>query len=231
MSQRSAGDAFAASHAAVVGRYAYRPKTDEWTWSDAMYVMHGFEPGSVVPSTELVMRHIHPADRPAAWESRDGAVDRGQPFTFLHRIVRADNQERVVIAAGHLDEEADGTPVIIGHLIDLTDMRRDAVAAAVDPAVMDFSENRAAIEQSKGVLMQLYSVEADDAFALLRAFSMDAHLKVRDVATLLISAASANVTPAKRRGPSAHDLLEALHAGRPPEQDDDGQAGRGATLP
>lgn len=45
MSQRSAGDAFAASHAAVVGRYAYRPKTDEWTWSDAMYVIHGFERG------------------------------------------------------------------------------------------------------------------------------------------------------------------------------------------
>ena len=99
MSQRSAGDAFAASHAAVVGRYAYRPKTDEWTWSDAMYVIHGFEPGSVAPSTELVMRHIHPAERPAGWETGEGAVDRGQPITILHRIEtakRADTRARRV---------------------------------------------------------------------------------------------------------------------------------------
>ena len=44
MSQRTAGDAFTASRAALVGRYGHRPKTDEWTWSDTMYRIHGFQP-------------------------------------------------------------------------------------------------------------------------------------------------------------------------------------------
>src|SRR5690349_21293517 len=103
MGQRTNGDAFSASHDAVVGRYTYRPTTDEWTWSDSMYRIHGFEPGQVVPSTELVMSHIHPADRGAAWQSRDAVLERQEPFSFLHRIVTASNRERVVIAAGHLE--------------------------------------------------------------------------------------------------------------------------------
>ncbi len=66
---RAQGDRFEASGAALVGRYTYRPDSDEWWWSDTMFVIHGFEPGAVVPTTELVMRHIHPEDVPAAWES------------------------------------------------------------------------------------------------------------------------------------------------------------------
>ncbi len=114
---------------------------------------------------------------------------------------------------------------MLGHLIDLTDVRQDAVAQGVDPAVVDFNEHRAVIEQAKGVLMQIYSVDAQTAFAVLRAFSMDANSKVRDVATLLTSAAATDLTPPKGRGPSAQDLLEALHAGRPLRLDPDGQTG------
>ena len=210
MGQRSAGDEFSASHAAVVGRYTYRPATDEWTWSDGTYRIHGFQPGEVVPTTELVLRHIHPADRDAAWESRAAAVDRREAFSFLHRIVTAANRERVVMAAGHLEHEADGTPVVVGHLIDLTDVRQDAVASEVDTAVHDFADHRAVIEQAKGVLVQLYSVDADTAFALLKAYSMAANVKVRDAATMLVAAAGKNLTPTKGRSPSAHDMLEHL---------------------
>jgi hypothetical protein len=222
------GDGFSASHAAVVGRYTYRPKTDQWWWSENTFRIHGFEPGAVVPTTELVMWHIHPDDREAAWESRGATAGRSEPFSFLHRIVTAGNQERVVLAAGHVEQEDDEAPVVTGHLIDLTDLRRDAVAAAVDPAVVDFAEHRAVIEQAKGVLMQLYSVDAETAFAVLQAFSMDANMKVREVAKLLVGAATANATPTRGRSPSAHDMLEQLSAYRAHvggEGDDDGQAG------
>lgn len=218
MAQRTTGDGFSASHAALVGRYTYRPETDQWWWSDDMFRIHGFDPGAAVPTTELVMRHIHPSDREAAWESREATVGRAEPFSLLHRIVTAGNRERVVIAAGHVEQDEDGTPYVTGHLIDLTDVRQDAVAAAVDPAVLDFSQHRASIEQAKGVLVQLYSVDADTAFALLKAFSMDANMKVRDVAALLVSAAAKNLTPTKGRSPSAHDLLQQLYTGWSPNQ-------------
>jgi PAS fold len=45
-----------------VGRFEYRYDTDQWTWSDAVARMHGYEPGSVQPTTELVLKHKHPDD-------------------------------------------------------------------------------------------------------------------------------------------------------------------------
>jgi len=208
--QRSAGDAFKASDAALVGRYTYRPDSDQWWWSDTMYAIHGFEPGAVVPTTALVMRHIHPEDVPAAWASREAVVERREPFSFLHRIHTAKGDLRVVLAAGHLEDE-DGTPVVHGHLVDITELRQDAVHSEVDTAVVDFVEHRAGIEQAKGVLVQLYSVDVDTAWALLRAFSEDTNRKVRDIARVLVDAASADRTPNKTRPASAHVMLERLY--------------------
>ena len=201
---------FRASGAALVGRYTYRPDTDEWWWSDTMFEIHGFEPGTVVPTTELVMRHVHPEDVPAAWESREALLRRSEPFSFLHRIRTARNAVRVVLAAGHLEDD-DGTCVVHGHLVDITDVRQDAVDTEVDTAVVDFVEHRAAIEQAKGVLVQLYSVDADTAWALLRAFSADTNRKVRDIAQVLLEAATSDRTPTKVGPVSAHQMLARLY--------------------
>lgn len=214
MTQRAAGDAFSASRAALVGRYTYWPDTEEWWWSETMYRIHGFEPGEVVPTIELVMRHIHPEDVAAAWETLEGVVERREPFSFLHRICTATQSQRVVLAAGHLDD-SDGTPVVTGHLIDITDLRQEAIDTELDSAVADFVDHRAVIEQAKGVLVQLYSVDADTAWALLRAFSADSNRKVRDIAQTLVTAASGDRTPTKHRAVSAHVMLEQLFGDAP----------------
>ena len=211
MREGAPGGAFRSPHAALVGRYTYCPATDTWWWSDTMFRIHGFEPGEVVPTTELVMRHIHPDDIAAAWESREQVVERQEPFSFLHRIVAADEEARVVIAAGHLDTAGEG-PVIVGHLIDITDVRREAVDTELDQVVEDFLGHRAVIEQAKGVLVQLYSVDADTAWALLRAFSTDTNRKVRDIARVLVEAASCDRTPSKNAPLSSHLMLELLYA-------------------
>ena len=179
-----------------------------------MFRIHGFDPGSVLPTTELVMRHIHPDDVDRAWQSREAVVEDEEPFSFLHRVVTATRAVRVVLAAGHLEDD-DGEPVVNGHLIDITDVRQDAVNVELDSAVSDFVGQRAVIEQAKGVLMQLYSVDADTAWALLRAFSSDTNRKVRDIADLLATAASEDATPTKGRAPAANRMLERLYAGFP----------------
>lgn len=40
--------------------------------------IHGFEPGSVVPTTELVMSHVHPEDVEAARESQETVLERSE---------------------------------------------------------------------------------------------------------------------------------------------------------
>ena len=214
MTQRTVGEAFRASGAALVGRYTYRPDTQEWWWSETMFRIHGFEPAQVVPTTELVMCHLHPEDAPAAKKTLEAVVERGEPFSFLHRICTATQTQRVVIAAGHLDD-GDGTPVVTGHLIDITDLRQEAIDTELDSAVADFVAHRAVIEQAKGVLVQLYSVDPDTAWALLRAFSADSNRKVRDIAQTLVAAASCDRTPIKHRAASAHVMLERLFGDAP----------------
>ncbi|WP_159081459.1 PAS and ANTAR domain-containing protein [Nocardioides sediminis] len=215
MTQRTAGGAFSASQAALVGRWTYRPDTHEWWWSDTMFRIHGFAPGEVVPTTELVMRHLHPENVAPAWETLEAVVERHEPFSFLHRIRTATERERVVIAAGHLDDGG-RDPVVIGHLIDITDLRQEVIDTELDSAVADFVDHRAVIEQAKGVLVQLYSVDADTAWALLRAFSADSNRKVRDIAQTLVGAASCDRTPIKHRAVSAHVMLDRLF-GNPPD--------------
>lgn len=34
-----------------------------WEWSEQVQRLHGYEPGSVTPTTELVLSHKHPDDR------------------------------------------------------------------------------------------------------------------------------------------------------------------------
>lgn len=214
MTTHAPGGATRAPHAALVGHFTHRPDADEWWWSDGMFRIHGFEPGEVVPTTALVMSHVHPDDRTSAEASRNGAVERGEPFSFVHRITTADGRDRVVVAAGHV-EHHDETMVIVGHLIDITDVRQEAVARELDGAVEDFVEHRAVIEQAKGVLVQLYSVDPDTAWAVLRAFSADSNRKVRDIAGLLVEAAGDNVTPTRGRSPSPHVMLKRLYVDAP----------------
>ena len=188
----------------LVGRFSYRPDSGAWTWSEAMYRIHGFEPGEVVPTMSLVLSHIHPDDRTAAWSVRDQTMDEGLTFTFPHRICAADGRQRVVIAAGHREVDAEGA-IITGHLVDLSDLGQDAVQAQVDQVVQDFTVHRALIEQAKGVLMQLLSVDAETAWRLLRAYSQHTNQRVRDLAELLVKAAANDETPAK--GQTSTSLL------------------------
>ena len=203
-----------ASSATCVGRFTYRPDTDTWTWSDGMYRIHGFEPHEVVPSTELVLRHIHPDDQAAARTAREAAVGRGSPFTFPHRIINAAGELRIVIAVGHSDRDEEGT-CLVGHLVDVTEFRRDAVEAEVDLAVADFNAHRAVTEQAEGVLMQLYSVDAETAWQMLRAYSQTHNRKVRELAEALLTAAANDDTPTKEQRGAVHDLLDSLVAPLP----------------
>src|SRR5574337_1152278 len=46
-----------------VGRFRFFLDGQRWEWSDAVARMHGYEPGEVEPTTELLLRHKHPEDR------------------------------------------------------------------------------------------------------------------------------------------------------------------------
>ena len=58
-----------------------------WEWSEQVQRMHGYEPGTVTPTTELVLEHKHPEDRGQVATTIDEILDTHQAFSTRHRII------------------------------------------------------------------------------------------------------------------------------------------------
>ena len=88
----------------------------------------------------------------------------------------------------------------------------DLLTAALEVEVEEFKLHRAIIEQAKGVLMQLLSIDADQAFAVLSRYSQTHNIKLRILAERLTSAAVDRGTPSRddAAGEPVTGLLERL---------------------
>ncbi|MET0452851.1 MAG: ANTAR domain-containing protein [Mycobacterium sp.] len=62
----------------------------------------------------------------------------------------------------------------------------DGLDERVSAAVAEFRANRAVIEQAKGMLMFIYGLDADRAFAVLKEHSQRHNLKLRVVAQQIL---------------------------------------------
>jgi ANTAR domain/PAS fold len=179
---------------ALTGGFSYDRQTDRWTWSTEVYRIHGFEPHDVVPTTELVRYHLHPDDGDAVLRKLWLAMDAGARFSEHFRLVDAHGTTRNVLVLG--TGETGGREGLRGQMIDLSDVHHRILREDVGSAVEDFEANRAVIEQAKGILIQLLAVDADEAFARLRAYSQHANVKVRFLAECLVAAAAEDRTSA-----------------------------------
>jgi hypothetical protein len=186
-----------------VGGFAYDCVADRWAWSAEVYRIHGFEPHDVVPTTELIRYHLHPDDRDRVMDALWHALESQGVFTVHCRIVDAHGTLRTVVVLG----TGAGGQRLRGQVLDLSWLHDEIVHHDVAPVVEDFVTHRAVIEQAKGVVVQLLSVDADEAFDRMRRYSQHANVKVRDLAVCLVAAAAQDRTPAKGRPPGL-DLAE-----------------------
>jgi hypothetical protein len=189
-----------------VGRFEYRYDSDSWTWSDTVARIHGYESGEVQPTTELVLGHKHPDDvaRVKALLKRSSA-----PFSSRHRIWTTSGELRNVVVVGEVVTDDAGEVVATrGFYVDVTDAARDEVQRHLGEALDDIVADRAIIEQAKGMLMMLYELDADAAFAILRWRSQEMNLKLHDIAKELVATVPSLVTfePASR-APVDHFLM------------------------
>jgi hypothetical protein len=125
----------------LIGEYRFYFDEERWEWSEEVQRLHGYEPGTVTPTTELVLSHKHPDDYAQVAATLDDVRRTHKPFS---------------------------TP-------------------SVTDAVAEFRENRAAIEQAKGVLMYVYRITADAAFELLAWRSQESQVKLRALAQQVVA--------------------------------------------
>ncbi|KAA0108977.1 PAS and ANTAR domain-containing protein [Mycolicibacterium sp. P1-5] len=170
-----------------VGWVRYFFDEDRWEWSDEVARMHGYEPGTVTPTTELVVSHKHPEDRQEIVDLLKQVRHTRKAFSTRHRIRdRHGRMHHVIVVGNQLRDEAGEVIGSDGFYVDLTGDVNTA-QAQLSHEVEDIAARRSPIEQAKGMLMMVYSIDADAAFDLLRWRSQESNVKLRDLAQQITS--------------------------------------------
>jgi ANTAR domain/PAS fold len=166
-----------------VGWFRFYFADQRWEWSDEVQRMHGYQPGSVTPTTDLVLAHKHPEDRGQVAATIDQIVNTREAFSTRHRIIDTHGKVRHIVVVGDrlFDDDGDvaGTH---GFYIDVSPPPGHGHEDLVTARVAEISENRAGIEQAKGMLMLVYGITDDAAFSLLKWLSQEANVKLRALA-------------------------------------------------
>lgn len=207
----------------VVGTFRLDVTSDRWTWSDEVYLVHGFEPGQVVPSTQLLLSHAHPDDAPRLTEVLDEAQRDGSAFSHVYRALDAAGETRTVAIVGSGRRDDGAVRAVDGYVVDLTGSYRAAVDREATAAIAASSLSRATIEQAKGIVVAALGITDERAFDVLRQFSNDSNTPVRVVAARLV--ASLQLAPS---GALLGDVRKHLAAIAPVSQGADEEAGGAA---
>lgn len=151
-----------------------------WSWSPGAFELHGFQVGDVVPTTALLLSHIHPGDR-QSWEALlcGRAADREPVYA---RLRRADGCERLVVAVGSHDHDA-----VEVAIADVTSLVAAEGARRADAQVSAFAAQIATIEQAKGVVMAGLGVSCEAAGGLLQEAASRAGTPVPELAEQLLT--------------------------------------------
>jgi PAS domain S-box-containing protein len=171
-----------------VGGYRFWFHDQRWEWSDEVYRMYGYEPGSVVPTTMLVMSHKHPDDRDDVEDLFDRARYSGGSFSSRHRLRDTAGQEHsVIVVAERILDETGAVVGASGYFIDVTEALEQSRRDLLDETLPKLFEARAVIEQAKGALRLVYGMNEEQAFKILQWRSQENNTKLRALATRLVT--------------------------------------------
>jgi hypothetical protein len=170
-----------------VGWFRFYFDDHRWEWSDEVQRMHGYEPGTVTPTTELVLAHKHPDDRREVARTINAMLHSRCAFSTRHRIVDTnDVVKQVVVVGDQLRGEGGAVIGTHGYYVDLTPTADRASEEFITARVAEITEHRAVIEQAKGMLMLVYGLDENSAFDLLKWRSQASNTKVRRLAEQIV---------------------------------------------
>jgi hypothetical protein len=193
-----------------VGSFRYLKEPARWEWSDEVARMHGYDPGTVTPTTELILSHKHPEDKDKVSAIIGNVLAHGAAFSSRHRIVDTAGVEHEVVVVGDQLLDDAGHPIgTAGFYIDVTDSLHDDMQKSISAVVARVEERRAVINQAIGIIMMTYGVSAERAFEVLVWRSQQTNVKLRAIAQQFVDELSQHPMSAGIREYVDHVLLTA----------------------
>ena len=170
-----------------VGSFRFYFDDERWDWSPEVEQMHGYQPGAAHPTTSLVLSHKHPDDYAGLAATLEDIRRTRKPFSTRHRIIDLQGHTHEVVVVGELlhDDETGRVIGTHGFYVDVTNSARER-ETSITAALAKIVQGRALIEQVKGVLMAVYSIDADAAFDMLKWRSQETNVKIRQLAEQLM---------------------------------------------
>jgi hypothetical protein len=186
----------------LAGSFHLDTVADRFEWSEALFRLHGYSPGEVLPSVELLLSHKHPDDRARASEIISQIATEGGYFCLYHRIIDSGLRVRRVLTCGEgILDGAGRVTALDGMMIDLTATVRHETEQAARDAIAGAMESRTVIARAQGILMGRLLTSADEAFRILVEQSSRTNVKLAVVAADLLRLADS---------PNGPSVLEAV---------------------
>ncbi len=108
-----------------IGSWQWDLATNVVTWSDELFRIYGYEPRSREITFEFFLSCLVPDDRARVQGEVGAALERGEPFAYVERVVRPDGSVRVLDTVGEPTRDAAGHVTgLIGTCRDVTEERR-----------------------------------------------------------------------------------------------------------
>jgi ANTAR domain/PAS fold len=170
-----------------VGWFRFYFSDQRWEWSEQVQRMHGYEPGTVTPTTELVLAHKHPDDRHQVAKTIEDMLNTRCAFSTRHRIIDTSGAvHHVVVVGDQLTDDQGAAIGTHGYYVDITPTADRAQNDLISAKVAEITEHRAVIEQAKGMLMLVYGLDPAAAFDLLKWRSQESNVKLRRLAEQIV---------------------------------------------
>jgi PAS domain S-box-containing protein len=109
-------------HLARIGNFSWRVGTGDITWSEQIYRMFGFEPGTRVVLETLGSR-VHPEDVPMLHDMVEKARRGVSDFEYEHRLLMPDQSIKFLHLIAHRTLDEQGRLEYIGAVQDVTQRR------------------------------------------------------------------------------------------------------------
>jgi PAS domain S-box-containing protein len=163
-----------------VGWFRFYFADERWEWSPQVERMHGYEPDTVHPTTDLVLSHKHPDDYGQVAATLDEIRRTSAAFSTRHRIIDTHGEiHHVVVVGDQIHDDSGTVSGTHGFYVDVTPSIQEVHDEILTEAVAGIAEARGGIEQTKGMLMLIYRITADSAFELLKWRSQETNTKLR----------------------------------------------------
>lgn len=110
---------------AHIGSWKWDMLTNRTVWTDELCRIYGLEPGTVQPTYEDFLNHVHPDDQEETDLFVKQATVDHKPFCCYHRIIRADGAVRTLLSQGRVVCDDTSRPkAMIGTCQDVTELKQ-----------------------------------------------------------------------------------------------------------